>query len=275
MAGKTKFAESGKLSAASDVKLTHTVSPTTDYSVTQKSTGNTILDGNFHIVNNGDLDVSLHSYSDLKQGEKTKWTNRLLLRAHLPDLIVSFGFVNFDAVSDKVPNEINVSILKGRQTPDYSIWGGVTGFVNAKEHHLSSLSLLGVYRDSRLKVHVEPTVSRALSESGVVNKLSARVLGAFNCSCEVKHNLDWKWTAEGNKHEWAVSTDYTIDERTSAKLRLDNNRSLSIGVKRQFGSFVNFAFSTQLTPKRGLGSDADSSLPFLSYRLGAQVELKE
>lgn len=261
---------------ASEVKLAHKVSSTSDYSVTQKCSGNTVLDGNFHLLNHNSLDLSLHTYSDLKQGDKSSWNNRVLVRAHLPDLIASAGFVDFDLVNHRVPSQLNLSLLKGKKCEECSVWGGFNAFYNVNSKHLNNVALLAVLRNKQLSLHLEPSVKRTLKDDAVVNELSNRVLATYKCHDKVNTYLDWSFNATSLEHKVAVASDYQIDDKTVAKVKYQNNNTVSFAFRRLFGSFVNFSFNTQVQINRAasLGNEQQST-PLLSFRLGAQVELKE
>lgn len=73
-----------------DYQINHTVCPKTSYTLSNKSSGQTVLDGNFHLFNQDPFDLSLYVKSDFSDlANKKSWKNNWQLRTHFSNGIVS------------------------------------------------------------------------------------------------------------------------------------------------------------------------------------------
>lgn len=218
------------------------------------------------------LDVSAHVLSTFKQHPSSSLTNRLLLRAHFSDLILSAGFHNFDLVKDRLPDNVNLSLLKGSKTAEVTKWGGLDAHFNLNDGNLNKLSGLGVVKNKDWDWHLQGNINRKLEAGEIRNHLDLRVLSSWRVCDKLSVHKDWKYNVRDNKSDLSLAGEFKVDDNSIWKVRVDSSRSISVGTRHNYGNGISVVANAMFQLNDNWRNWREEAP--LSFRFGGMIEMQ-
>lgn len=277
----------GKLTSNSMYTFTNMLSPISNFTLVHLPRM-MIMDGNFKLWNEKDHLFTLYLRSSLIQNEYTReMPTKLHLRYHFGDnYISSFGVESLNPFKSSKPDVISAWGLAGTSINSNNFLNGFkvytgsyTGISISQNALQFQKFLIGIKNGANLNSYFEYGTNRVNKKAkniqgdevdtyGFEKLLSIKLNGSID---KFKLGGDLVYNFNTQNLGAKVFVDYAIDNSTSIKAKLENNKSLIVGLTHNFKGSVNFG----VVSKFDYFSGRDGKLNSIKTKFGVTAEFIE